>query len=278
MHQFLKTSEGLKVGNILDVRPVRDFVRGHLSGATSHPLESGCNLPSIFLPPRHEALLVVASTRQRAEELAVQLESRGRVAVEFLEWQQGDCPGELLSTGNSSAHLWSPPFWLRDNESWLPPAAAGPVLDLGCGCGRAIVWLARRGYRTRGIDWQPEALELGRQLASSQGVTCQFDAGDLRDPAQVPAGPFSVILNFRFLQRDLLEYLPGLLQPGGVALIRTFRHVDGYQGHPHRKHRLEVGELLKIFPAGIFEIIAHEEGFDPDGRPAAGIVARRKLT
>ncbi len=277
MQACLKSSAALKSGNILDIRPSRDFENGHLSGAASHPLDAGSDLPSIFLPPRHEPLLVVADTLEKAREVALHLESRGRVSVEFLAWRQNACPAEFLCRGQSAAHLWSAPDWLRDHEAWLPPPAAGPVLDLACGSGRAMVWLARKGYRTFGIDWQPEALQLGRTLAESQAVTCQFDTGDLRDPAQVPAGPWAVILNFRFLQRDLLKAIPGLLQPGGVALVRTFRHLAGYEGHPQRKHRLDAGELLSAFPAGTCEIIAHEEGFDPDGRPAAGIVVRRKI-
>jgi len=277
MQAFLKSSAAWKSGNILDIRPSRDFVNGHLSGAASHPLDVGSDLPSIFLPPRHEPLLVVAGTLEKAREIALHLESRGRVSVEFLAWGQSTCPAEHLCRGGSSAHLWSAPHWLRDHEAWLPPPAAGPVLDLACGSGRAMVWLASRGYRTFGVDWQPEALELGRTLAESQGVICQFDKGDLRDPLQVPQGPWAVILNFRFLQRDLLAAMPGMLQPGGVVMVRTFRHLAGYEGHPQRKHRLDSGELLRAFPAGICEIIAHEEGFDTDGRPAAGIVVRRKI-
>ena len=276
MQTFLKSSAGWKIGNILDIRPEKDFVLGHLSGASSHPLVDGAELASIFLPPRHESLLVVAGTQEEARKLAGELEGRGRVAVEFLAWEQSACPAGLLKTGISSSHLWSAPEWLVEHESWLPPPAAGPVLDLACGSGRAVVWLARKGYRTLGIDWQPEALDLGRTLAESRGVNCEFKKGDLRDPGQIPAGPWSVILNFRFLQRDLLAKLPAMLQPGGVALVRTFRHVTGYEGHPHRKHRLDCGELLRAFPASTCEIIAHEEGFDSDGRPGAGIVARRK--
>lgn len=276
MQTFLKSSTGWNSGNILDIRPVEDFVLGHLQGAASHPLDMGADLPSIFLPPRHEPLLVVADTLDQARAVAASLEGRGRVPVEFLGWQQFSCPPELLCRGISSNHLWSAPDWLVDHESWLPPPAAGPVLDLACGSGRAVVWLAQKGYRTLGIDWQPEALDLGRTLARSRGVTCQFQGGDLRDLTEIPPGPWSVILNFRFLQRELLEILPGLLQPGGVALVRTFRHVAGYEGHPHRKHRLDAGELLRAFPAGICDVVAHEEGFDSDGRPAAGILVRRK--
>ncbi len=277
MRAFLKSSHGWQAANILDIRPHREFVLGHLSGATSYPYSQKKDppIPSIFLPPRHEPLLVVAQEPQQGRDLAMELGGRGRVPVEFLVWRQEACPAEFLATGSSAAHLWSAPPWLVQYESWLPPPAAGPVLDLACGSGRALVWLAERGYRTVGIDWQPEALALGRVLAESRAVNCDFRVGDLRDPAQVPPGPWSVILNFRFLHRDLLVRIPKMLQPGGVAMARTFRQVAGYEGHPQRKHRLEAGELLQAFGPATCEVIAHEEGHDPDGRPAAGIVARR---
>lgn len=275
-------------GKILDVRSAEEFCRGHLLGAASHPLTAFDSsvtavqdldqaLPSIFLPPRHEPLLVVARDHGVANQVARLLEARGRVSVQSLGWQDFQVPNELLETGPTRNHLWEPPPWLEKHLSLLPPPAAGPVLDLACGSGRALVWLAQLGYRTVGLDWQPEALEMGRVLAASRNVRCEFRAADLRDPQQVPRGLWSVILNFRFLQRELLAEMPKMLQPGGVVLVRTFRQVPGYEGHPHRRHRLQTGELLRAFPAAGHEVLAHEEGFDPDGRPAAGILARRLL-
>ena len=38
------------------------------------------------------------------------------------------------------------------------------------------------------------------------------------------------------------------------------------------------GELPGFFPSGSCEILAYERSHDPDGRPAAGIVARRRAT
>ena len=61
-------------------------------------------------------------------------------------------------------------------------------------------------------------------------------------------------------------------------MVRTFRDAPGYEGHPRPRHRLARGELLQYFATGVFEILAHEEGHDPDGRPAAGIVARKKTS
>jgi hypothetical protein len=70
--------------------------------------------------------------------------------------------------------------------------------------------------------------------------------------------------------------MAGRLRPGGVAVVRTFRHAPGWTGPPRRRHRLERGELLRIFDRGRFDVLAHAEDFDGDGRPAAGIVARRR--
>ncbi|MCP4293793.1 MAG: methyltransferase domain-containing protein [bacterium] len=287
MRTFLESCQGWQAGNILDVRPFSEFRKGHLKGATHHQLDDVNELPvhkldldhllpSIFLPPRHEAMLVVAGQSDQASHIARELEKRGRTTVDSLGWAGRQCPAEFKQTGDSKNHLWSPPPWLVQYEDWLPPPSAGPVLDLACGSGRAVVYLAERGYRTLGIDWQDEALEMGRTLARSRSVSCEFISGDLRDLKQIPAGPWSVILNFRYLERGLLAHLPKMLQPSGVAMVRTFRQVAGYNGHPRPIHRLAPGELIQAFPKHEFDIIASEEGHDPDGRPAAGIVVRRK--
>lgn len=279
--EFLASDPGWKAGRILDVRPVSSFLAGHLKAAVSHPLGKDCpsaDVPSILLPPRHVPLLVVGGPDQQFHRLARELESRGRVqvtAVGFSEQIRATLPEDLLAFGPDRGHLWAPPPWLEDHLEMLPPPALGPVLDLGCGSGRAMVFLAERGYRVTGLDWQPEALEMGRQLARARGISCDFREADLRNSDAVPPGPWSVILNFRYLQREMLERFHSLLKPGGTALVRTFREAAGYEGHPHPRHRLKRGELLKFFPRGQFEILAHEAGFDPDGRPAAGIVARK---
>ncbi len=287
----LQAAPGWSAGNVLDVRPGQAFRAGHLTRAASHPLEEAGDawgrpeflereFPSIFLPPRHEPLLVIGTRQEETGRLAAHLAGRGRAVVTGLALSPevaGKLPDGLKEVGPSAHCLWKPPPWLARHVGLLPPPAAGPVLDLACGSGRAVVWLAERGYRVTGIDWQQEALALGGRLADNRKVACRFLAGDLRDPTVVPVGPWAVVLNFRFRQTELLVRIPALLRAGGVALIRTFRSAPGYAGHPSGRHRLGPHELLRYFPAGSCEILAHEESHDPDGRPAAGIVARRKV-
>ena len=48
--------------------------------------------------------------------------------------------------------------------------APGRALDLGCGAGRACIYLAGRGWDCDGVDFVPEAIALARQRAGLAGV------------------------------------------------------------------------------------------------------------
>jgi tellurite methyltransferase len=284
----LLATPGWRGGRVLDVRPAVVYAAGHLHGAVSLPLDPAvgadpqrlaAQLPSIFLPPRRVPLLVVAETAGFAETVAAHLRGRGRPAVAAIALPAGEgsaLPSEYLETGPTRRRLWDPPSWLRSHEGLLPPPALGPVLDLGCGSGRASVWLAERGYRVIGIDHQSAALALGARLAASQGVDCRFVQADLRRPDALAEGGWGLVVNVRFLHRPLLDRLGSLLVPGGVAVVRTFREAPGYTGHPRPKHRLRRGELLAAFPRPFWSVLAHQEDHDADGRPGAGVVARRR--
>ena len=283
------------LGNILDLRPTARFRAGHWRGAVSLPLEESADwpgpdglqgayldaaLPSIFLPSRHQPLVVVASASATARAVCELLARRGRSGLLPLASAAGteaDLPASLSARGASSGHLWQPPPFLRRHLQLLPPPPLGGVLDLACGSGRAAVWLARRGYRVTAVDWQAEALALGERLADNSAVQCHFLRADLRDLARLPAGRWAIVLVLRYLQRDLFARLGNLLLPGGVALIRTFRHVDGYRGSPRPRFRLGRAELPRYFPPDRFTSLVHEENFTADGRPAAGIIVRRRI-
>ncbi len=60
-----------------------------------------------------------------------------------------------------------------DLDLWedLATQAAGPVLELGCGTGRVVLHLARRGLQTYGLDRDPELIAALRQRASGLPVT-----------------------------------------------------------------------------------------------------------
>lgn len=279
-------------GNVLDLRAAACHAACHLPGAASLPLEPRLaeipaaqrdrwlrdHLPSIFLPPRHEPLLVVAADPGLAALVAAHLQDRGRAAVAGVALDrrtEAHLPDDLRRSGRSGRVLWRPPDVLPRWAHLLPPPAAGGALDLACGSGRAAVWLAARGWRVTGVDHQPQALALAARLARSSGVALDLRPGDLRRRSALPGRRWAAVLLLRFLDRDLVARLPASLIPGGVALLSTFRDAPGYLGNPRPRHRLRRGEAAGFWPRAQMEILVHAEGFDEDGRPSACVVARR---
>ncbi len=280
-HELLRYVES-GASALLDVRDADAFARGHLAGSASRPVPVGASgkaltdlLPGHLLPPRHARLLVLSDDADHARQVAEWLSRRGRDAVTGCAPEWSAAPDGALETGVRGGRLWQPPPWLADHADLLPPAEAGPVVDLGGGSGRASVWLAERGYDVTLIDRHDEALGWGRDLAADAGCSLTTLRADLTDPAAWPPGPWAVALALRFLHRPLVEALPGMVRPGGIAVVRTFRWEEGPWTLPRRRFCLEPGELARLFRPDRWEILVHHEDVDPDGRPASGVVARR---
>jgi 2-polyprenyl-3-methyl-5-hydroxy-6-metoxy-1,4-benzoquinol methylase len=83
--------------------------------------------------------------------------------------------------------------WLRrdiyERYEWVmrqagPPDLSGmKICDIGCGSGRFVASLAKRGAQVTGVDFAPEMLKLGAQLAEKEGVAdrCKFVLSDVLD-------------------------------------------------------------------------------------------------
>ncbi|MGE5602523.1 MAG: class I SAM-dependent methyltransferase, partial [Nitrososphaerales archaeon] len=52
----------------------------------------------------------------------------------------------------------------------LAQRAHGPLLELGCGTGRALVPLAQAGFEIDGVDSSPEMLRIARAKVEAAGV------------------------------------------------------------------------------------------------------------
>lgn len=270
----------LACGYALDLRDAEAFAAGHLPGAARFgALADGRTdladaLPSVLLPPRRAPLLVYGDEPGRVVEVVAFLRDRGRAAVDGAVLDPASAPPALWIAGEDSSSLWRPPVFLADHVKALPPPGFGPVLDLGCGGGRATVWLAQRGYDVTAVDHLEDALDLARRLARLHEVRPTFLRRDLEAPDQVPSGPWSLVLSVRFLDRPLLRRLPDLLRPGGMILLRTFRWVENEPRLPRRAYCVEPGELDDLLPPDAFEILYRADDRFDDRRPALGVLAR----
>ncbi len=107
----------------------------------------------------------------------------------------------------------------------------GPLLELGCGTGRALVPLARAGHQVTGVDASPSMLRLARAKAEAAGVSQQVRLieGDFVEADLGGTYRFAFTLMNTFLHLpDLVAQIAALkhwrevLAPKGLLLIDVF--------------------------------------------------------
>jgi len=116
--------------------------------------------------------------------------------------------------------------YLRD---WLPSDREAPVLDLGCGDGKLLAFLAGKGFRrVVGVDRSEVQVARSRQLAPSAEVVL----GDAREVLRGRPEHFGAIFCIDVLEHltrdellDSLRLIYAALRPGG-ALIAQVPNAD----------------------------------------------------
>ncbi len=120
----------------------------------------------------------------------------------------------------------TPPYVLQAfTQGDVPP---GSALDLGCGTGTNVIYMAQQGRTAIGIDFAREAIVKARQKAAQAGVTdkTQFYVADVSrlDRLNLPTISFALDMGcFHGLtpeeQRRYMEGLSTLMCPGGWFML-----------------------------------------------------------
>ncbi|MEZ4661597.1 MAG: class I SAM-dependent methyltransferase [Caldilineaceae bacterium] len=108
----------------------------------------------------------------------------------------------------------------------------GPLLELGCGTGRALAPLAAAGHRVTGIDVSPALLDVARQKLKRGGhaANVTLHEADMRD-FDLPHKDFgfAFCMSNTFMhcasqdeQLNVLQAAYDHLRPGGLLLIDLF--------------------------------------------------------
>lgn len=152
-------------------------------------------------------------------------------------------------------------------------------LDVACGAGGTLTWLARRGWHAIGVDASTEALQLAADAVSAEGLShrCELVHADL-DHWRPAADTVDLVTCFFFLDRALLPALRDAIRPGGLLILETFnRHRLAHRPQAKPDYLLAHGELKQLIGEWQWPLLAfHSDGPDVE-RPTDAIVAQRPL-
>jgi SAM-dependent methyltransferase len=152
-----------------------------------------------------------------------------------------------------SAHLHvdAPSPWIVRWADAIAPN--GSVLDLACGSGRHVRYLAARGLRVTAVDRNREALE--RCGAAAERIEADLEGA----PWPLAGRRFDAVVVTNYLWRALLPHITGSVAANGLLLYETFARGNQRFGKPSNpEFLLAAGELLAHVDG--LHVLAFEDG------------------
>lgn len=189
-----------------------------------------------------------------------------------------------------SERVWSG----RANATLVSVAAElapGSALDLACGEGADVLWLAEHGWHATGVDISTTALERGRAAAAAAGLTerATFLAADLSD--WQPTASYDLVTSsflhspVALAREEILARAAQAVAPGGHLLVVAHAAAPPWARH-HLHDRFptpqeDVAALVGDSPEWTVVIaeVRVRQGQTPDGEPAEledGVVLLRR--
>ncbi len=171
-------------------------------------------------------------------------------------WETRYTSGQMPAHGSANRWLVSQAAVLDTvaDASTSPPLA----LDIACGTGASLVWLAQRGWHVTGVDISATALAQAQTRLDAAGLLdrATLIEADL-DAWRPDAGCYDLITCFCFLDRRLWPSLRAAVRPDGLICLNTY-HIGRLAARPSTNpaHLLAPGELTALVEGWQWRLLA----------------------
>lgn len=150
-----------------------------------------------------------------------------------------------------------------------PPTPIHRAIELGCGSGASVHWLATQIDVAIGVDLVRAAVDAANAHSTHTGSTATFVCADVFDlPSHLLQEPFDLVFDCQcfhctyFVDADAaVASISALLKPGGLLLCLTGNDNEPEVG-PAVLSRKQITDAFEL--SGKFDILSLKEGrFDP---------------
>ena len=154
-----------------------------------------------------------------------------------------------------SAYHGTPPWDIGSPQPAIMRLAetgqiTGSVLDVGCGTGENVLYLAERGLAAAGIDGAPTAIRQARAKAKGRGLKAHFEVADALN-LSTPDRPFDTVIDSGlfhvFSDEERIRFrdsLGRLVRPGGTYFLMCFSDQQPGEWGPRRVTQAEIRSVF----------------------------------
>ncbi|MEM5869638.1 MAG: class I SAM-dependent methyltransferase [Candidatus Aenigmatarchaeota archaeon] len=100
------------------------------------------------------------------------------------------------------------------------------ILDLGCGTGRHLVYLAKQGFEVYGLDISEQGIKIARKYLKKEKVEGKLKVGDIYKKLPYEDDFFDAIVSTKVIHhadieniRKLIREMERILKPSGLIFI-----------------------------------------------------------
>ncbi len=132
------------------------------------------------------------------------------------------------------------------------------VLDLGCGSGRHIIYLAKHGFEVYGIDVAPEGVRLAKEWLTKSKLQADLKTGSVYEKLPYEDNFFDAVISIQVIHharitiiREAISEIERVLRPNGLVFITVAKSATKKEGQ---------WESKKIEPRTIIPLEGKERG------------------
>lgn len=103
------------------------------------------------------------------------------------------------------------------------------VVDVGCSIGTFAIEFAKLGYQSFGVDFDPSALDIARQLSQEENVSPKFICGDISEWSNIFLSQIDIAICFDIFEHlhddelgSFLQSIKKTLSRNGYLVFHTF--------------------------------------------------------
>lgn len=155
--------------------------------------------------------------------------------------------------------------WLEEKEKTKKHLKG---IEMGCGKGRSVIWLAQKGVEMSGFDFSPTAIKVAKERAETAGVSdkTKFVVQDATVSWKFPANSFDFSIDC-FATTDIeskegrvfaVSEMIRVTKPGGYILVYVMSTDDAFHKEMIRKSPANEPHAF-VHPTGKFEKVFSRE-------------------